>query len=335
MDAPLKIAVVIPCYRVRSRILEVLGEIGDECSHIYVVDDSCPESTGRAVEEDCSDPRVRVLRHDRNQGVGGATITGYRQAIADGADVLVKIDGDGQMDPSLIPTLVRPIRRGEADYTKGNRFYDLDVLKEMPALRRFGNAVLSLLNKASSGYWRIFDPTNGFTALHARVAARVPWNKVERGYFFESDLLFRLNVLRALVRDVPMPARYRGESSNLVIWRASLEFPLRHLVNSCKRVFYTYFLHDVTAASVELLAAIVFLAFGLCVGVTGWVRSIATGEPATSGTVMLAALPVFLGVQLLLAFIGHDVQNDPGQPLHPELPPATTPRQDRRRVSPD
>jgi glycosyltransferase involved in cell wall biosynthesis len=310
------IAVVIPCYRVRGQILDVLAGIGPECQRIYVVDDGCPEATGRHVTERCTDPRVRVLHHERNRGVGAATMTGYRAAIADGADILVKLDGDGQMDAALIPRLVKPIERGEADYTKGNRLHDLESIRRMPVLRLVGNAALSFITKASSGYWGIVDPTNGFTAIHARAAERLPLDKISPGYFFESDMLFRLNVLRAVVRDVPMTARYGEETSNLVVRRVAGQFLARHLVNVVKRILYKYFLHGFSVASIELLFASVFLVFGGYIGVTRWLESLESGVPATSGTVMLAALPVVMGTQLFLAFLGHDVQDVPRDPVH-------------------
>ena len=193
------IAVVIPCYRVKSRILDVVSGIGPECQAIYVVDDGCPEGSGDHVEAECRDPRVHVLRHERNQGVGAATLTGYQAALDGGAAVIVKLDGDGQMDPTWIPRLVRPIQDGEADYVKGNRFFDLGDLGAMPRARVLGNSLLSFASKLSSGYWNVFDPTNGFTAIHAAVARRLPLAKLSKGYFFESDLLFRLGILRAVV----------------------------------------------------------------------------------------------------------------------------------------
>jgi glycosyltransferase involved in cell wall biosynthesis len=310
------IAVVIPCYRVRSHVLEVLRGIGPECQRIYVVDDGCPEASGQHVEERCSDPRVRVLHHGKNKGVGAATITGYRAAIADGADILVKLDGDGQMDPTLIPRLIAPIERGVADYTKGNRLHDLQSIRQMPLPRLVGNAILSFMTKASSGYWGVIDPVNGFTAIHARVAERLPLDKISTGYFFESDILFRLNVLRAVVRDVPMTSRYGGERSNLVIRHVAGEFLVRHAINLTKRIQYNYFLHNFNVASVELLVGALFLVFGGYIGITRWFESLHTGMPATSGTVMLAALPVVMGTQLLLAFLGHDVQDVPRDPVH-------------------
>ena len=213
------IAAVIPCFRVKHAILGVLAAIPRSVDRIYVVDDACPDGSGDAVASGCRDPRVRVLRHERNQGVGGATLTGYRAALADGATVIVRLDGDGQMDPALIPRLLRPIQDGEADYAKGNRFFELEGLRPMPPLRLLGNSLLSFASKLSSGYWNVFDPTNGFTAIHAAVLRQLPQDKLARDWFFESDLLFRLGTIRAVVCDVPMPARYDGETSSLVIRR--------------------------------------------------------------------------------------------------------------------
>lgn len=201
------IAVVIPCYRVQETILGVIAGIGDEVSRIYCIDDACPERSGDHVTANCRDPRVIVLRHSENRGVGGAVITGYRRALADGMDIIVKIDGDGQMDPSQLPSIVAPLLLGEADYVKGNRFYAPEGLKGMPPLRLVGNASLSFMTKLSTGYWMIFDPTNGYTAIHGSILTRLPLDKIAERYFFESDLLFRLNILDAVVVDLPMPAR--------------------------------------------------------------------------------------------------------------------------------
>ena len=170
----MKIVVVIPSYRVKQHILGVINSIGQEVNAIYVVDDKCPEQTGHFVEENCKDSRVKVVYHEKNKGVGGATMSGYRAALNDGADIMVKLDGDGQMNPALIPQLVKPLINGEADYTKGNRFFNLESLRQMPIIRLFGNSVLSFISKVSSGYWNLMDPTNGFTAIHATAAKLLP-----------------------------------------------------------------------------------------------------------------------------------------------------------------
>lgn len=316
------IAVVIPCYRVRDRILDVISGIGPECHAVFVVDDACPEGSGDHVEAECRDPRVRVLRHSRNEGVGAATLTGYAAALESGAAVIVKLDGDGQMDPAWIPRLVRPIQDGEADYVKGNRFFELDGLDSMPRIRLLGNSLLSFASKLSSGYWNVFDPNNGFTAIHAAVARRLPFDKLSKGWFFESDVLFRLGILRAVVCEVPMPAVYADESSNLVVRRVIGEFARKHLANTAKRIFYSYYLRSFNIASIEILVGIVFLVFGTWFGASQWLAGSRMNVPATSGTVMVAALPVIVGVQLILAFLGYDLQNVPREILHRRLEPA-------------
>jgi len=315
------VAVVIPCYRARAQVLGVLARIGPEVRTIWLVDDACPEKSGEHVRAQCRDARVRVLVHGTNQGVGGAMVTGYRAALAEGADVLVKLDADGQMDPALIPRLVRPVLAGEADYAKGNRFFELEPLRAMPRVRLLGNSVLSFLSKLSTGYWNLFDPTNGFTALHASVAELVPLDKLARRFFFESDLLFRLGTLRAVVVDVPVPVVYGDEHSNLVVRRAVGEFALQHAANTLKRLAYTYYLRDFNFASIELPCGLALLAFGVVFGAVKWSAGLALGVATPSGTVMLAAMPVLVGLQLVLGFLSFDVHATPQRVLHTRLGP--------------
>lgn len=312
------IAVVVPCYREVDRVKDVLDRMGEEVRHVIVVDDACPEGTGAWVRENCRDSRVQVVTHDQNQGVGGATMTGYRKALDLGAEVIVKVDGDGQMDPASIPSLVAPIVRGEADYAKGNRFHDLEGVGAMPAVRVAGNVMLSFACKMSSGYWNIFDPTNGFTAIHAGLARRLPFDKISQGYFFESDMLFRLYLLRAVVVDVPMRASYGKEQSSLKVGKVMLPFAARHCLNTVKRVFYSYFLRDFNIASIELVAGMILLLCGSVFGALEWRESVLSGTPATAGTVILAALPIILGSQMLIAFLDFDTRNMPGRPHHRE-----------------
>ena len=316
---PAFVAVVIPCYNVKSHILGVLFRIGPEVSRIFVIDDACPEGSGRLVQEQCSDPRVAVLHHAINQGVGAAVMTGYAAALKEGAEVIVKVDGDGQMDPALIPHFIAPILKGQADYTKGNRFYNLTHIGQMPTIRLLGNAALSFMAKLSTGYWNLFDTTNGFTAIHAKAARRIAFDKVSPRYFFETDLLFRLNTIRAVVVDIAMDASYGSEKSSLRVSKVLGEFLVKHLRNFGKRVFYSYFLRDMTVASLELVLGLCALTFGVVFGGIHWFHSIATDMPTPLGTIMLAALPTMLGLQLLLAFVAFDVANVPRRPIHLDL----------------
>lgn len=313
------IAVVVPCYKVTQHILGVIDAMGPEVDAIYCVDDACPDHSGDFIEEHRNTPRVRVIRLPENQGVGGAVMAGYRQAIADGATVIVKIDGDGQMDPSLLPQFVAPILHGAADYTKGNRFWDLSEIRQMPFARRIGNLGLSFMAKGSSGYWNLFDPTNGYTAIHAAVAARLPLKSISRRYFFETDILFRLNTIRAVVVDIPMDARYGDEVSGLNASRAVIDFFVKHVRNFCKRIGYNYFLRDLPIASIELTLAVLLLLFSTGFGVHRWWLSSTTGVAASPGTVMIPSLSLVLGVQFALAFLAYDITNVPKTPLHPRL----------------
>lgn len=314
-----RIGVVIPCYKETAHILDVLRGMGAEVTRIYVCDDCCPDGTGDLVERDCNDPRVTVLRNPTNLGVGGATLLGYRAAIADDMDIIVKVDGDGQMDPHLIPILTKPIVEGHADYTKGNRLHRRDAVQDMPAVRLFGNMALTLLTKLSSGYWSLMDPTNGFTAIHTAVAKELPLDDIANSYFFETDMLFRLAGLDAVVADVPMRAKYGAEQSHLAIHRIVFEFMGGHLKNGFKRVLDTYFLRDISVASIELVLGILLIFFGTLYGGYHWWHSIVDGVFASAGTVVLAALPILIGVQLLVAFFGQDIRRVPTEPIHPRL----------------
>lgn len=311
-----RIAVVIPSFKVCRHILSVINAIGREVTRIYVVDDCCPEGTGQLVKDQCTDPRVIVIFNAQNEGVGGAVMAGYVAALADDMDIIVKVDGDGQMNPALIPDFIAPILSGEADYTKGNRFFNLEQIRQMPTTRLLGNTALSFMTKLSSGYWDLFDPTNGYTAIHADVVKHLPLNKISTRYFFETDMLFRLNTLRAVVVDVPMDAQYADEVSNMKISRIAGEFLAKNIRNTTKRIFYNYYLRDMSLASFELPVGILLLLFGTVFGIWHWVDSINTGIVTSAGTVMLSALPVLLGTQLILAFIGYDVQSIPKRPLH-------------------
>ena len=311
----MRIAVVIPCYRVKDFILGVIDSIGNEVEKIYVVDDCCPQGTAEHVEQTATDPRIQVIRHEKNKGVGGAVMIGYRHAIADGMDVIVKVDGDGQMDPGLIPDLVRPILNLDADYVKGNRFFSLYDVNPMPTLRLFGNAVLSFMTKLSSGYWHLFDPTNGFTAISSVAASRLNFENISERYFFESDMLINLGGIRAVVQDFPMKAVYAEEESNLKISEVLLPFLWKHTRATGRRIIYFYFLRDFSIASVNLLIGLLLGCFGVVFGAFAWAESYASGVPASTGTVMIAVLPIILSVQLLVAFLSHDIGNEPKTPL--------------------
>jgi glycosyltransferase involved in cell wall biosynthesis len=300
---------------VHDAIVDVVRGSLDFADSVFCVDDACPDNSGQVVESAFDDPRVVVLNNPENLGVGGAVKAGYRAALEAGFDVVIKLDGDGQMDPRQIPALVKPILDKQSDYCKGNRFHDLGFLRNMPKLRLFGNSILSLMTKLSSGYWQIMDPTNGYTAIGSQALRTLPLDKIADGYFFESDMLFRLNVSRAVVTDIPMKAHYGSETSSLRVSRVVGPFMAGNLRNFLKRIFYNYFLRNFSVASLELVAGLVLTLFGLVTGISAWTLSINTGVPASAGTVMLSALPIIIGFQLLLSFLNFDVQSQPRRAL--------------------
>lgn len=313
-----RIAVVMPAFRAAPYIADVIRGIPGFVSDVIVVNDASPDELELAVRS-VGDPRVRVVKHEMNQGVGAAVLSGYDAATTRDAEIIVKIDADGQMDPAHLLPLIMPIVRGDADYAKGNRFLHPQQLRAMPGGRRAGNAALSFFTKAATGYWPIFDPTNGYTAIHASVAQALDRTRIAPRYFFESSMLIELSRLRAVVRDVYIPAVYRGEVSSLSKRRALREFPPRLAAATLRRIVTQYFVRDFTAASLYILFGFVLVAFGAIWGAWHWALGSEAGVPATTGTVMIAILPLILGTQLLLQAITLDIQNVPNDPIYPSL----------------
>ena len=235
-QAPQTVAVVLPCFRVRRHILHVLAGLHGRVAAIYVVDDACPEGTGRFVQAMVNDPAVTVLFHAANQGVGGAVLTGYRRALADGHQRVVKMDGDGQMDPAYLDALLAPILEGRADYAKGNRFCGWRSLRAMPRPRLLGNATASLLMSLVCGRVSL-DPCNGYTAITRDLLLQLPFERIERRWFFECDMLSWLSGIGARIASVPIPARYGDEVSGLNTMRVLREFPARMAVRAMRRAW--------------------------------------------------------------------------------------------------
>ena len=192
-----KLCIVIPCYKVSEHIITVLRNIPSEnINFIYVVDDDCPEFSGKIVENYVLANNIKkivVLKNKKNLGVGGATKRGYVEALKDNNDIIIKMDGDDQMDPNKINNLLKPLLNDEFDFAKGNRFFNLNDVGKMPKIRIFGNVLLSFFCKLSTGYWNTFDPTNGFTAINSKVARLIPFNKVSDNFFLK--LIFFLGCL--------------------------------------------------------------------------------------------------------------------------------------------
>ncbi|MBK7317372.1 MAG: glycosyltransferase family 2 protein [Anaerolineales bacterium] len=310
------IVTVIPAYRVQDTIASVLKDLPAYIEHIIVVDDASPDSSANLVAAAAQqDSRIVLVRHEKNQGVGGAMISGFRKALELGAKIIVKLDGDGQMDPAHIPALVTPLVLGKADYAKGNRFRDFVSLRNMPIVRRVGNLGLSFLTKAATGYWNIFDPTNGFFAIRAEVLAQLPLEGIDKRYFFETSLLANLYLINAFVVDVPIPARYGNETSHLSIRRSLFEFPLKLFSTLVRRILLKYYIYDFSIISLYIVTSIPLLLFGFIFGAIKWIDYASRNIPAPTGTVMLPTLCVILGIQIMLSAIEIDMKSTPSQPI--------------------
>jgi glycosyltransferase involved in cell wall biosynthesis len=303
-------------------VLAVIRAVPGEVERIYVVDDACPDGTAALIADAIADPRIALLRNPKNLGVGGAVKRGYRAAMTDGADIVVKLDGDGQMDPSFIPRLVAPIAAGEADYAKGNRFARRHLMpaaaaggRRMPALRRVGNSLASFFHKGVTGQWGVIDPANGYTAIHRGALEAIDLEAASDCYFFETDMLFQLGLAGAVVKDVPLPAHYAGEVSSLKVRNVATRFPGLALHRFLKRIALRYFLDDFNVASMQMLVGLPLLLIGTALGFYHWLGALESGVAASAGTVMFAALPIILGFQLLLAAVSYDVASRPAAPL--------------------
>ena len=319
------IAVVIPAYNVEQEIGAVLKSLPRFVRHILVVDDASPDQTGAILGEAAqADARIEVITHQRNQGVGGAMVSGIRRALELGAQIIIKVDGDGQTPVERLPELLAPLVRGMADMAKGNRFRDFEALGQMPFVRRLGNTALSFLVKAATGYWNSFDPTNGYLAVRSDLLQQMPLERLAPSYFFEISLLGQLYLQGAVIHDVAMPARYGAERSSLSIARVLFEFPPRLVMTLLRRLVLKYAVYDFSMGSVYLLAGLPLLTFGLIFGSAKWIHFSRLGIPAPTGTVMLATVTVILGVQLLLSAIGVDLQAVPKDPVCAPLSPVNS-----------
>ena len=312
------IAVIIPAFKVENKINNVINNIPEFISTIIVINDASPDRT-KDILAQISDPRLIVLEHEENMGVGGAMITGYNFAASIGVDIMVKMDGDDQMDPAQIENLITPLLNNEADFTKGNRFLHQTQLKKMPLIRRIGNLILTFFVKASSGYWQIFDPTNGFTAMHVNIWKQLNHSRIAFDYFFESSLLIELRYINSVIQDIYIPARYQDETSSLSIRKVLFTFPRKLFNAMMRRIFYQYYLYNFSFGSLALLIGITLILFGTIWRIIFWMKSINTNIPATTGTVLIAVLPIILGTQLILQFISQDMADIPEKTINRHL----------------
>src|SRR6187200_48945 len=304
------ITVVIPCYNVSKHIEDVINQLPAEVSWIIAVNDCSKDDTeNKLIRLAEKNKKLVFINHEVNQGVGGAMLTGFKKSIELNSDITIKMDGDDQMDSSLIPKLIKPLAENKADYTKGNRFRDLKALKKMPAIRRIGNLGLSFCIKGASGYWNVFDPNNGFVAIRNEMLKTINTSKIHKRYFFESSMLIELYHANAVIQEIPMKARYGDEVSHLSVTKALFGFPPKLLKGFIRRILLKYFLFDFNIASVYILFGVPFFLFGSIYGIVNFIKYMNANTVAPTGTVVIPTLLIILGFQLLLSAVNYDITN--------------------------
>jgi glycosyltransferase involved in cell wall biosynthesis len=306
-----RIGVVVPAYNEAGQIIQVIRTMPDYVDHLIVVNDCSSDGTAAAIQECSDDRRLDCLQTHQNLGVGGATLHGYVRAMELDCDVIAKMDGDGQMSPDHLQLLLNAIVEQDYDYAKGNRFLAGESLALMPRHRLVGNIVLTFANKLASGYWHIFDPQNGYTAIKRDALTRLDFKMIHQGYFFENDMLIALNFHNSRVRDVAIPARYGDEKSHLNPLKIAIAFPLLFIPRFWRRVYQKYVLRDFSPIALFLFLGIVLFGWGLFFGAYHWIKSLAEGHATPTGTIMLSVLPLILGFQLILQAIVLDIQETP------------------------
>ncbi len=303
-----KLAVVIPAFKAGGTIASVVEAIPSFVDWIIIVDDASPDQQEKVIRS-LEDPRIILLAHEKNKGVGGAMVTGYKKALDLGADLIAKIDADGQMDPEYLDRFARVAILHGCDYVKANRFGHLDALPAMPLARLLGSLILTFLTKIASGYWNVFDPQNGYVMITRDMLCRLDLKRLDQDWFFENAMLINLNILRARIGEIFLPARYGDEGSTMKLSGIISTFPGKLLSGFLFRVYQKYIFRSVSPFFLLVVFGALTIGWGTIWGSFAWYRSIATGVPATTGTVILALLPLLLGFASVLQAFVFDVQD--------------------------
>lgn len=302
------IAVIIPAFQAEACIATVLSQVPSYVDWIVVVDDNSRDNTNSIVEKYCNQ-RIILLSHKKNTGVGGAMVTGFKKALALKADLIAKIDADAQMDPYYLDRFARFCIRYDCDYVKANRFGHIEALPAMPRIRLAGNLILTFLTKFVSGYWNVFDPQNGYFMITNKMLKRLNLDRIDKSYFFENSMLINLNILKAKIGEIYLPAKYGNEVSSMALGKIIFSFPKKLISGYCYRVFQKYIFRSLSPYALLLFFGIALMAWGIIFGAIIWYESATTAIAAKTGTIILALLPLILGWSSFLQALVMDIQD--------------------------
>jgi len=305
----MRVAVVVPAHDEEALIGETLATIPEFVDRIYVVDDRSHDATAARAQA-AADPRIEVIVHEENRGVGAAIVTGYRRALADGADVACVMAADGQMDPGDLETIAGTVARGEIDYAKANRLFTGQAWQLMPRHRYLGNAVLSMLTKIASGYWHVADSQSGYTAISRELLERLDLERIYPRYGFPNDMLVHLNVWNARVRDIPSRPIYgQGERSEIRLWRVIPTIAWLLLKGFFWRLREKYVIRDFHPLVFFYAFGILLTVTGLALGAVETILRLA-GNELTTPTMILVALLLISGSQFTLFAMWFDMESN-------------------------
>ena len=304
-----RVAVVVPAHDEEALIGGTLAGIPEFVERVYVVDDSSQDATAERAQE-VGDPRVEVISHTQNEGVGAAIVTGYRRALAEGIDVACVMAADGQMDPGDLERIAAPVARGEVEYSKANRLFTGQAWTLMPRHRYLGNAVLSMLTKIASGYWHVADSQSGYTAISRETLEQLDLDRIYRRYGFPNDMLVHLNVWNARVRDVPSRPIYGvGERSEIKLWRVIPAIAWLLFKGFFWRLREKYVIRDFHPLVFFYTLGILLTVVGLVLGAVETVLRL-MGNELTTPTMILVALLLISGSQFTLFAMWFDMESN-------------------------
>jgi glycosyltransferase involved in cell wall biosynthesis len=306
-----RVGVVIPAYNEEELLPPTLAGVPGIVDRVIVVDDASQDGTvGRAHAAAANDPRIVVIVHERNQGVGAAVVTGYRRAIEEEIEVVCVMNADNQMDPEELLHLATPVALDQCDYTKANRLFTGEAWDLIPHYRYLGNAMLSLLTKIASGYWHVADSQAGYTAVGLPMLRLLDLHRIYPRYGYPNDMLVHLNVWNARVRDVPSRPIYGiGEESGIRLRSVIPRISWLLVKGFFWRMGQKYVIRDFHPLVFFYMAGFFTWFIGVLLAIVAIVEHF-VGPPPNAGTAILVALMLTFGVLFTLFAMWFDMESN-------------------------
>ncbi len=308
-----KISMSIPCLNEEKFIDKTIANVPDFVDKIYVINDGSTDKTEKVVKDLAKkDKRITLINNEKNMGNGYSVIQAFKRAIKEDYDINCIVAGDNQCRQEYLEKLVDEVADDHCDYAKANRFVNLQELKQMPAFRKFGNVFMSFLNKFATGYYSIFDPLNSYSATKVNTLAKMDLDSISHRYDFENSYLLHMYLIDARVKDVPVPAKYEGEKSDIRLLSYTIRTSKTLFTSFFKRIYYKYIFFSLHPIALFMISGALLFLFGLIYGIVILIDSLqANSAPATTATVMLSVVPFIVGLQLLINAFVLDIQNEP------------------------